>query len=205
MSFIRLAALAGILALASCSHFGDSDLNRQSPCEGGLFPCSAECVDLSTHPLHCGECGKRCAEGETCSEGRCSPPCDEELELCGGECVHLLDDPANCGGCGTACSDTQTCVSGQCEETCWMARASSVVGSASIRRPTPDIAEAAEILVRTTSNARMAFVRVPMVERTATENASTSREAPTTVDPAIKAASTKTTAATASVIRELAS
>ena len=45
-------------------------------CESGLGDCNEEAedgceVDLNQDPAHCGECGRACADGQTCSDGVC--------------------------------------------------------------------------------------------------------------------------------------
>jgi hypothetical protein len=40
-------------------------------CGDGLNECSGGCVDVQTNPLHCGDCGERCGEGELCVAGEC--------------------------------------------------------------------------------------------------------------------------------------
>jgi hypothetical protein len=57
-------------------------------CPAGTTECEGGCVDTSSHPLHCGECERRCGAGRVCADGVCVPfrpaacvscPCD----LCG--------------------------------------------------------------------------------------------------------------------------
>lgn len=43
-------------------------------CSGGLTFCDGTCVDAQTSLQHCGGCGKPCATGEQCSQGRCEGP-----------------------------------------------------------------------------------------------------------------------------------
>jgi hypothetical protein len=55
------------------------------------------CRNLSVDETSCGECGKPCASGETCRNGRCE--CPVELTRCGDRCVDIERDPEHCGGC----------------------------------------------------------------------------------------------------------
>jgi hypothetical protein len=41
------------------------------PCSGNLICCSGACVNTFTDGNNCGECGKVCPAGETCSGGFC--------------------------------------------------------------------------------------------------------------------------------------
>lgn len=64
---------------ASGEHCGIADVECPALCEGGacVESCSAGtvcddgCVDVSTHPLHCGECERPCGASEVCVEGAC--------------------------------------------------------------------------------------------------------------------------------------
>lgn len=79
-------------------------------CPAGTADCEGACVDLSDHPLHCGECGRPCGSGRLCIAGSCVPfrpatcvscPCD----LCGTRtCCNYptTTDPV--------CVDGPTCV-----------------------------------------------------------------------------------------------
>ena len=106
-------------------------------CDGGCGPDTCcwvlgqeQCVDTTTSFLHCGACGRHCAFGEVCDEGRCLPwyevhdPCHLlGRRNCGTQgdiqCVNTSNDPDNCGRCRNRCSDSAECVEGACisEET----------------------------------------------------------------------------------------
>jgi hypothetical protein len=60
-------------------------------------------VDVFTDPNNCGACGKVCAAGEPCLEGKCG--CPAPLIFCDGKCVNPKTDDANCGGCGIVCEE----------------------------------------------------------------------------------------------------
>jgi hypothetical protein len=81
-------------------------------CDGkGGTDCSGECVDLSSDPLHCGDCRFPCPEGWDCIDGLCK--CEGDKELCTGMvCVDTANDPSNCGGCRASCP--LACVAGAC-------------------------------------------------------------------------------------------
>jgi hypothetical protein len=47
-------------------------------------PESAGCIDVKTDPANCGGCGRRCANNQNCSGGRCL--CRDGRPPCGGTC-----------------------------------------------------------------------------------------------------------------------
>ncbi|WOL11753.1 stigma-specific STIG1-like protein 3 [Canna indica] len=61
--------------------------------------CNKQCVDIKSHPLHCGGCGMACAFAQGC---------------CKGMCVNVLSDAENCGGCGVKCESGGACKFGMC-------------------------------------------------------------------------------------------
>lgn len=42
-------------------------------CRDGGTICDGVCVDLTSNPFHCGECGTVCLERETCDQSECKP------------------------------------------------------------------------------------------------------------------------------------
>lgn len=61
-------------------------------CPAGTTTCDGGCVDTSSHPLHCGECGRPCSNDQVCVDGLCrdfSPapcaacPCGCATACCG--------------------------------------------------------------------------------------------------------------------------
>jgi len=58
-------------------------------------------INVSTDPNNCGACGKKCADGVACIDGKCG--CDPGFDVCNGECVDVRNDDDNCGACGNAC------------------------------------------------------------------------------------------------------
>lgn len=81
-------------------------------------PTGFFCVNVRTDPMHCGEIGHACGQGETCNGGVCqcggSDPCGEGQSCCGGACIPTDADDSNCGGCGVTCGADETCRSGMC-------------------------------------------------------------------------------------------
>jgi hypothetical protein len=54
------------------SNGGGSDAGVDATvCPAGLTDCSGVCSDLSSDSDNCGECGARCATGQTCGNGVC--------------------------------------------------------------------------------------------------------------------------------------
>lgn len=106
---------------------GESESESGAPCS----ECGEECVDLSSDPRNCGECGRDCDGDERCVSGECrlecgggcgataicvddSCVCKPGLSGCDGACVDLDADAEHCGACGVACEGT-TCINGQCQ------------------------------------------------------------------------------------------
>jgi hypothetical protein len=93
--------------------------------DGGSGVCCASgCTSIETDVANCGECGKACLTGQTCSFGTClfvdctAPESGGELctnpatglggACCAGSCVQESTD-LNCGGCGIVCPTGTTC------------------------------------------------------------------------------------------------
>lgn len=104
-------------------------------CAADRVLCDGVCVDVSTHPEHCGACGVSCGT-QACVDGMCvggdaglaedagvdaGPPpvpvCSLGEIECGEECVRPDRDPDHCGGCGISCGDG-FCVAGSCRPNC---------------------------------------------------------------------------------------
>ena len=83
----------------------------------GCETCSVGdlCIDLTTDPAHCGECGNACPSTSSCIDGTCTCPGSESI--CSATCVDLTSDPANCGACGSDCG-ALFCLQGQCASDC---------------------------------------------------------------------------------------
>jgi hypothetical protein len=104
-------------------------------CPEGQTECAGACVDLSTDPNNCGQCGVQCPQGDTCVNGSCQGggqcqfdnDCNTHETCCppgsGGRfspqtsyCADLQSDHLNCGQCGVEClgGDLRYCIEGQC-------------------------------------------------------------------------------------------
>jgi len=82
-------------------------------CDLGELLCSGVCVRPDRDPLNCGTCGLRCAVGDLCVDGMCTPLCEAPLSFCSGFCVDFDTDPDHCGSCGARCP-SGLCTDGMC-------------------------------------------------------------------------------------------
>ena len=83
-------------------------------------------VNVRESENNCGGCGRRCAEGKFCFEGRCRSSCPTGRRRCGNTCgdprthrcckgkLVAKSDPDHCGGCGVQCGDYDCCSDGCC-------------------------------------------------------------------------------------------
>jgi len=94
--------------------------------------CGASCVDLTSDPSNCSQCGKSCAFNEGCKDGACFLLCAPGTTACGGKCVDLTSDLANCGACGAPCATLLVCSASVCMSTCAsnLARCATGAGTA---------------------------------------------------------------------------
>ena len=93
-----------------CGELGENDPNYE-----------ANCVDTTTDPNNCGDCGIVCDSG-VCEDSACveDEGCDAGLTDCGGVCVDLATDMDNCGECGAICESDLVgvaCIEGECVRT----------------------------------------------------------------------------------------
>jgi hypothetical protein len=104
------------------------DLSLGKGCKAPFTCCNKFCVDTSSDPLNCNQCGTACTGAtNTC---------------CSGTCTNKANDTLNCGGCGTQCSTTHgspACTLGQCSWTCGGGYAHCVSGNTGCETPTNSI------------------------------------------------------------------
>jgi hypothetical protein len=67
----------------NCIRRGD---DKVCGCPEGQDRCNDRCVNLQRNENHCGRCGKRCAEGEECVNGRCQSGGCPGTPLTEGDC-----------------------------------------------------------------------------------------------------------------------
>ncbi|MSP15446.1 MAG: PKD domain-containing protein [Myxococcales bacterium] len=86
-------------------------------CPESLALCGGLCIDLAFDPQNCGACGAVCANGASCTNGRCddAPGCPPDAPLFCRDfgCIDPRFDPFNCGDCGVFCP-TGICDGGAC-------------------------------------------------------------------------------------------
>ena len=89
----------------------------QTICPVPNVMCNGVCVNPATDPRNCGNCGRACATGQTCSAGVClyQTYCPAGNVMCNGICVNPMIDPRNCGSCGFSCGMPQRCNMGACQ------------------------------------------------------------------------------------------
>jgi hypothetical protein len=101
-------------------------LNRGDVHCPGLASCMGICIDILTHPDHCGACFNPCPSGDFCVGGGCvaSAPSSnltclaQGLTDCGGVCVDLSTNSGHCGACFNACQGADFCGGGACLRGC---------------------------------------------------------------------------------------
>ncbi len=76
--------------------------------------CWFGCLDPSSDPLNCGECGALCENSTFCEQGSCN--CPLGLSSCDGTCVDQSASRVHCGACGVECDEGQTCEAGTCTD-----------------------------------------------------------------------------------------
>jgi hypothetical protein len=75
----------------NCVRRGD---DKVCGCPEGKRRCGDRCVNLQRNERHCGRCGNRCAEGEQCVGGMCTPTCAQNGATCteGTQCCSGICD-----------------------------------------------------------------------------------------------------------------
>jgi hypothetical protein len=109
----RCGTTPGCPANEACSKDGKCMCGKNAGCATGSGCCDGKCFDVQTDEDNCGECGKQCADGLTCTAGDCRCPNLNDT-ACGDDCVDTNTDEDNCGKCGKECAVGATCVSGTC-------------------------------------------------------------------------------------------
>jgi hypothetical protein len=123
--------------LQNCGACGEKcDALKANRCESGACRCGstpacgagttccedeagfAACADFQVSRDHCGGCGNKCDDDETCQGGQClcnGATCQPDEKCCGGTCVKVQVDNGNCGNCGNSCGAGTTCTGGMCK------------------------------------------------------------------------------------------
>jgi hypothetical protein len=77
-----------------------------------LDVCDGDCIDMQTHPLHCGACFNECGADEVCVAGSCVPWADSHgcaacpCPACDGGFDECCDFP---GDGALICVDAPAC------------------------------------------------------------------------------------------------
>jgi hypothetical protein len=125
------------LALTSCDEdwecgercmVGGACVEGECVCGPDLQVCyygggQDQCVDTFIDPFNCGSCGRECAQGRSCDNGRCQPcgPGEDECSVPGNDrpiCADTSASLQHCGSCGTQCPGGVDCIGGQCTLVC---------------------------------------------------------------------------------------
>ncbi|AKV04317.1 Tryptophan synthase alpha chain [Labilithrix luteola] len=102
-------------------------------CDWGWDDCNNDLrkdgceIETFSDPLNCGACGRKCAPGQTCFNGKCE--CKPAETLCQTQedgqvyCADLSTDIFNCGACSHRCPNNPprvlgVCNVGRCELKC---------------------------------------------------------------------------------------
>ncbi|KAJ1403435.1 Stigma-specific protein Stig1 [Sesbania bispinosa] len=95
--FLATAIMKG----ARCNPNANNICNGVSANKGTelLQCCKNKCVNVIGDMNNCGQCGKKCKQGERC---------------CGGVCMNILKDVNNCGKCNKKCKPGIPCHIGFC-------------------------------------------------------------------------------------------
>jgi hypothetical protein len=77
-------------------------------CDGQIQPNGCEIDLLKLDPNNCGQCGNKCAPGETCRrflDGHIACSCQPNEEMCGDPpvCVDISTNLEHCGACNHQC------------------------------------------------------------------------------------------------------
>ena len=106
----------------NCVRRGD---DKVCGCPEGQTLCKkprgeGRCVNLQKNENHCGECFNRCAEGQECVSGACTPACGangdsctEGTQCCSGNCSN---GTCACKPYSSACNNNSECCSGFCNQ-----------------------------------------------------------------------------------------
>jgi MYXO-CTERM domain-containing protein len=89
----------GVPATGGASSSGTGGGSTPVNCQPPQAECNQACVDLSTDPAHCGQCGHACAVGESCAGGQCMTPDDDAAEP-NQAATHTKDSGCACSAGG---------------------------------------------------------------------------------------------------------
>lgn len=101
LNFFRAPLMRGRRRVLSCASDANICLDREKNPWGGTTCCFQQfCRDTHRDPNNCGACGRACAYGLVC---------------CDGKCVDVQNDPRNCGSCFEVCPGQSRCSFAMCD------------------------------------------------------------------------------------------
>ena len=89
---------------------GDLDGDVGEECEEGLYLCGDACVNRQSDPDHCGECGLRCEDGESCVAATCESEVEQDCTDLGCPDDYYCEESD--GQCYPGCESNIDCPSG---------------------------------------------------------------------------------------------
>ncbi|MFT4039122.1 MAG: hypothetical protein QM692_13130 [Thermomicrobiales bacterium] len=113
----RRAIAPALAALALPALAPTASGKKKKKCKPPKRRCGKRCLAVQTDPANCGDCGRACAAGETCSGGACvapQPTCPAGQKACNGGCIPATNccTSADCTG-GEVCR-ADVCIDGVC-------------------------------------------------------------------------------------------
>ncbi|MBQ9394628.1 MAG: hypothetical protein IJU23_03795 [Proteobacteria bacterium] len=81
----------------------------EEACKSGQKQCKGSCVNVSSDPKNCGDCGHPCEDDETCKKGNCEKGCSNGFTLIDGQCYDTRVDSEHCGKELAVCGENQYC------------------------------------------------------------------------------------------------
>src|SRR5262245_7016211 len=95
-ALVLVAAFAAACGGKSVEMTG-GEAGAGAECNEGSVECDGTCRDIANDERNCGACGRRCADDERCSGGRCvsTATCPPGMTLCNGACVDLSSADAH--------------------------------------------------------------------------------------------------------------
>lgn len=85
-------------SLVQCNKTSELCDGKECKCLQGTLVCDGSCVNLLNDNNHCGQCGKKCRDNESCVDGICQ--CPEGLTHCTEECLPVKNEKEFCGARG---------------------------------------------------------------------------------------------------------
>ena len=111
---------------------GECRCGTEPACGASLTCCGGVCVDLNSHPNHCGGCDASCHPFHLCCEGMCFNPiatpehcgsCEHDCSSQGDICIedHITSPPTYFCTCGeeslfAPCPEGALCCGGDCKD-----------------------------------------------------------------------------------------